>query len=60
MNFRSLFSEDGLEYNVGRIPMAASDFSTRPYTYHDEEDRLLRNFSLAPEDYELKVCHLRL
>lgn len=56
--FRAYFSEEGIEYNVGRIPMAASDFSTHPYTYHDEEDKTLSNFSLAPEDYKYKVCYI--
>lgn len=35
--------------------MAASDFSTHLYTYNDEEDITLSNFSLKQEDYKYKV-----
>lgn len=55
--FSSYFSEEGIQYSIGRIPMAASDFSTHPYTYHDKEDVELKNFSLAPEDFKLKVSY---
>jgi glucosylceramidase len=54
---RSYFSEDGLEYNVGRIPIAGSDFSTRAYSYDDNSpgDFGLANFSLQYEDYVYKI-----
>uniref|UniRef100_A0A8C3XV59 Glucosylceramidase n=1 Tax=Chelydra serpentina TaxID=8475 RepID=A0A8C3XV59_CHESE len=47
----SYFSEEGIEYNLVRIPMASCDFSVRLYTYDDSEgDFELRNFSLTEED----------
>ncbi|XP_028650908.1 lysosomal acid glucosylceramidase [Erpetoichthys calabaricus] len=52
----SYFSEQGIEYNVIRVPMASCDFSKRIYTYADvPEDFELRNFSLAPEDTRFKI-----
>lgn len=53
--YRSYFSEEGIEYSLWRVPMAATDFSTHPYSYQDQEDITLSNYILAPEDYELKV-----
>lgn len=35
--------------------MGSSDFSPHPYTYHDNEDTTLSNFSLSEEDYKYKV-----
>lgn len=50
------FSPDGIEYNMGRIPISGSDFSTRPYTYNDKEfDVTLANFNLSYEDIDYKV-----
>ena len=50
------FSKDGLEYNVGRIPIGGSDFSPRCYSLDDkDEDKTLRNFNLTIEDLEYKV-----
>lgn len=52
----SYFSDMGIEYTIGRIPMASSDFSTRPYSYNDHEgDLAMVNFSLAQEDLKLKI-----
>ena len=52
----SYFSEDGIEYSIGRIPMASCDFSTYPYSYDDHEgDFEMQNFSLAKEDFSLKL-----
>ena len=46
----------GIEYSIGRIPMASCDFSTRLYTYADSpNDFELKNFSLAMEDFIYKV-----
>uniref|UniRef100_A0A8C9W1I7 Glucosylceramidase n=1 Tax=Scleropages formosus TaxID=113540 RepID=A0A8C9W1I7_SCLFO len=46
----------GAEYNVVRVPMASCDFSTRLYTYADTpEDFQLLNFTLAPEDLQMKI-----
>jgi glucosylceramidase len=54
--FRSYFSDDGIKYNIGRVPIGGTDFSTRKYTYADTKGVPdLSNFDLAPEDIELKV-----
>lgn len=53
---RAYFSEEGIEYNILRIPIGGTDCSTRKYTLYDEpEDKSLRNFTLADEDYSYKV-----
>ncbi|XP_018590584.1 lysosomal acid glucosylceramidase isoform X1 [Scleropages formosus] len=53
---RQYFSPEGAEYNVVRVPMASCDFSTRLYTYADTpEDFQLLNFTLAPEDLQMKI-----
>lgn len=54
--FRSLFSEDGIEYTVCRVPLAATDFSLRQYTYLPVYDPTLKSFNLTDEDYTYKVC----
>ncbi|XP_030042737.1 LOW QUALITY PROTEIN: lysosomal acid glucosylceramidase [Microcaecilia unicolor] len=52
----SYFSEEGIEYNVLRVPMASCDFSIRSYTYDDTRDDFeLKNFSLQFEDTKLKI-----
>lgn len=52
----SLFCPPGIEYNIGRIPMASCDFSTREYSYDDVAgDLSLSKFSLAMEDIKFKV-----
>ncbi|RZC35210.1 Glyco hydro 30 domain containing protein, partial [Asbolus verrucosus] len=57
---KSYFSEDGLEYNLCRVPMGASDYSTHAYTYDDgEADEELTNFRLAPEDFQFKIPHIK-
>ena len=56
---RDYFSKDGLEYNVGRIPIGGTDYSTRSYTYDDGvEDKTLSRFKLAQEDTEYKVIKM--
>ncbi|XP_051901585.1 lysosomal acid glucosylceramidase [Pristis pectinata] len=53
---RSYFSEEGIEYNIIRVPMASCDFSTRVYTYDDQPGDLgLHHFSLAKEDTDMKI-----
>ncbi|XP_072391061.1 putative glucosylceramidase 3 [Diabrotica undecimpunctata] len=59
---RSYYSQDGLDYNIARVPMGSSDFSTRLYSYIDSDthtvncvDPTLKNFQLAPEDINLKI-----
>ncbi|XP_061382252.1 lysosomal acid glucosylceramidase-like [Danaus plexippus] len=53
----SYFSEDGLQYNMLRVPIGGSDFSTHAYAYNDlpENDAFLTNFTLAPEDIMYKI-----
>ncbi|XP_069805825.1 lysosomal acid glucosylceramidase [Dendropsophus ebraccatus] len=53
---RSYFSEEGIGYNVLRVPMASCDFSVRIYTYLDGDgDFTLETFSLQEEDEKLKI-----
>ncbi|NXV75633.1 GLCM Glucosylceramidase, partial [Atlantisia rogersi] len=53
---RSYFSEEGLEYNLIRLPMASCDFSLHAYTYDDVPfDYELAHFSLRDEDTKLKA-----
>ncbi|XP_026546559.1 glucosylceramidase [Notechis scutatus] len=53
---RSYFSDEGIEYNIVRMPMASCDFSVRPYTYDDfPYDYELKNFSLVAEDLLMKI-----
>lgn len=56
----SYFSPNGIEYNLGRVPMAGCDFSNRTYTYNDKEfDVALTNFNLTWEDRDFKVSFLK-
>ncbi|XP_057660576.1 putative glucosylceramidase 3 [Diorhabda carinulata] len=59
---RSYFSTEGLEYNLCRVPIGCTDFSTHGYTYVDDiddgdyrEDPLLTKFKLAREDHLYKI-----
>lgn len=53
---KSYFSPTGIEYNIGRIPMASCDFSTRLYSYDDfEGDTNLTKFTLTEEDLIYKI-----
>ncbi|KAK7789534.1 hypothetical protein R5R35_003347 [Gryllus longicercus] len=53
---RSYFSPEGIELNMGRVPIAGADFSTRPYTYDDvADDDDLSEFKLQPEDFQYKI-----
>jgi len=51
------FSKSGIEYNLGRIPIGGSDFSTHAYSYDDnnKDDFDLKHFSLTDEDLNYKV-----
>ncbi|KAG8307722.1 hypothetical protein J6590_013414 [Homalodisca vitripennis] len=52
----SFFAPNGSEYKLARVPIAASDFCTRTYTYDDTPgDVTLEHFQLAKEDYEYKI-----
>lgn len=52
------FSDKGIEYTLGRIPIGGSDFSTHPYSYDDThpEDFEFKHFNLTKEDFDYKVC----
>ncbi|XP_067003780.2 lysosomal acid glucosylceramidase [Anabrus simplex] len=53
---RSYFSEDGIEYSMGRVPIAGADFSTHTYTYDDVvNDTNLTHFNLTKEDFLYKI-----
>ncbi|KAK3887921.1 hypothetical protein Pcinc_008004 [Petrolisthes cinctipes] len=57
---RAYYSPEGLEYNLGRVPIGGTDFSTHPYTYDDLSERergdpALHHFSLTKEDMEYKI-----
>ncbi|VDN59158.1 unnamed protein product [Dracunculus medinensis] len=57
---RSYFSDTGLQYSLGRVPIASCDFSTHVYSYDDIADDFgLKNFSLTDEDRKLKVKLLK-
>ncbi|MFH4977701.1 hypothetical protein AB6A40_004410 [Gnathostoma spinigerum] len=56
---RSYFGDDGIQYSLGRVPIASCDFSTREYSYDDvENDFELKHFSLAEEDYKFKIPYI--
>ncbi|XP_042223421.1 lysosomal acid glucosylceramidase-like isoform X2 [Homarus americanus] len=59
MILKAYYSVDGLEYNLGRVPIGGTDFSTHPYTYDDlkdgDIDMDLSHFSLADEDLKYKI-----
>lgn len=52
---RAYFSEDGAEFNLGRVPIGGADFSPRQYTYADSPNGTLDGFALQEEDYNYKV-----
>ncbi|XP_059051335.1 lysosomal acid glucosylceramidase-like [Achroia grisella] len=58
----SYFSPRGIEYNMIRVPIGGSDFSTHPYAYNELpwNDAALTNFSLTEEDLFYKLPMIRL
>ncbi|KAK6750399.1 hypothetical protein RB195_002399 [Necator americanus] len=55
----SYFGKNGIEYNLGRVPIASTDFSTREYSYADiDGDFGMSRFSLAPEDFKYKIPYI--
>lgn len=46
-----------MEYTLGRVPIASTDYSRRTYSYDDsvDVDFNLSRFALADEDIQLKV-----
>ncbi|CAL1536498.1 unnamed protein product [Lymnaea stagnalis] len=56
----SYYSKDGIEYTIGRVPIASCDFSTHPYSYDDfSQDLNLTKFSLASEDFKYKIPYIQ-
>nr|XP_045599907.1 lysosomal acid glucosylceramidase-like [Procambarus clarkii] len=54
--FTSYFAPEGIGYNLCRIPIGGSDFSTRPYSYDDVEDDVdLQYWSLTDDDHNYKI-----
>ncbi|KAK5649057.1 hypothetical protein RI129_003949 [Pyrocoelia pectoralis] len=52
----SYYSENGLQYNMGRVPIGGTDFSPRGYSYDDgEEDVDLLHFNLTSYDFRYKI-----
>lgn len=52
---KAYFGDEGIQYSVGRVPIGATDFSVREYSYCDDEDETLESFSLQSEDLLYKV-----
>ncbi|XP_017776526.1 PREDICTED: glucosylceramidase-like [Nicrophorus vespilloides] len=57
---KSYFSKEGIEYNMGRVPIGGTDFSTHGYSYMDDNESIethftVRNFTLAKEDFNYKI-----
>ncbi|DBA00915.1 TPA: LOW QUALITY PROTEIN: hypothetical protein N0F65_006115 [Lagenidium giganteum] len=59
---RAYFTADGLEYSLGRVPIASCDFSESVYSYNPVEDDLeMKHFSIdvdrAPTSHKLDLIH---
>ncbi|RWS21013.1 glucosylceramidase-like protein [Leptotrombidium deliense] len=53
---KDYFAEDGVQYSIGRITIAVTDFSTRKYAYNEVDgDFNLTHFKLTEEDIKLKI-----
>lgn len=53
------YGKNGIEYTIGRVPIASCDFSTHQYSYVDEKDDFeLKTFKLAQEDFEAKIPYI--
>lgn len=56
--YRSYFADNGLQYNLCRVPMGGTDFSTFGYSYLDYpgvSNVNEKNYSLVEEDYKYKI-----
>ncbi|XP_050308224.1 lysosomal acid glucosylceramidase-like [Anthonomus grandis grandis] len=52
---QSYYGENGIQYSIGRVPIGGTDYSTRGYTYCDNEDETLESFALQEEDFNYKI-----
>lgn len=55
---RAYFSQDGLNYNLGRIHMNGCDFSLSSYNYVDDYDTTLKSFDIT-RDKQLVIPTIR-
>lgn len=56
----SYFSQDGIQYNILRVPLAGVDFSLREYSYDDHENDFdLEYFALSYEDLKWKIPFIK-
>ncbi|CAG2172306.1 unnamed protein product, partial [Oppiella nova] len=55
------FSDRGLEYNLNRVPIGGSDFSTHPYSYDDDHkgDFELKYWNLTADDHNYKIPYMK-
>ncbi|GMS97781.1 hypothetical protein PENTCL1PPCAC_19956, partial [Pristionchus entomophagus] len=57
---QSYFGVNGSAYTLGRIPIASTDFSPRPYSYAEvKDDFQMEHFSLMEEDYSYKLPFIK-
>ena len=47
------FGQEGLRYNLGRIPVHSCDFALGNYTYVQEGDESLETFSISHDEAEI-------
>ncbi|CAG2181361.1 unnamed protein product [Oppiella nova] len=58
---KDYFSNEGLEYNLIRVPIGGSDFSTHAYSYDDnhKDDFELTHFNLTDDDRNYKIPYMK-
>lgn len=57
---QTYFGATGSRYSVGRVPIAGTDFSDRPYTYDDNDgDVSLEKFNLTSYDSDYKIPFMK-
>lgn len=57
---KAYFTQEGIRYHLGRVPIAGTDFSERAYSYDDNPgDETLEKFALTEEDFLLKIPHIQ-
>jgi hypothetical protein len=51
------FGENGIQYNLARVPIGGTDFSTHAYSYDDNHpgDYELAHWNLTKDDFDYKV-----
>uniref|UniRef100_A0A914V756 Glucosylceramidase n=1 Tax=Plectus sambesii TaxID=2011161 RepID=A0A914V756_9BILA len=57
---QAYYGQNGIQYSIGRVTMASTDFSTREYSYDDVDgDFTLEHFALAPDDFQFKIPYIK-